>query len=241
MTVKDKKAAIWITGASSGIGKAAAKEFARVGSNVIVSARRTTELERLNNELASEKLIVNMYPCNVASYSNVDQTYKKIVNDGFSIDCLVNNAGISSFKKAEDNSINEIDDIIHTNLMGSIYCIKAVLPKMIENRGGTIINISSVVTKKVFTNSTAYAASKFGLKGYSDSLREEVRKYNIRVIDIIPGATVTSMWSCDVRKENSERMMTPEEIANVIVWSYLQRGNLVSEEIVLRPMQGDLK
>jgi len=239
--MKKTKTAIWITGASSGIGKAAAKEFARVGSNVIVSARRISELERLNNELSVEKLNVNMYPCNVASYNNVDQTHKKIINDGFSVDCLINNAGISSFKKAEDNSINEIDDIIHTNLMGAIYCIKAVLPKMIENGGGTIINISSVVTKKVFTNSTAYAASKLGLKGYTDSLREELRKYNIRVIDIIPGATVTSMWSSEIRKENSERMMTPEEIANVIVWTYLQKGNLVSEEILLRPIQGDLK
>jgi len=125
--------------------------------------------------------------------------------------------------------------------MGAIYCIKAVLPKMIENGGGTIINISSVVTKKVFTNSTAYAASKLGLKGYTDSLREELRKYNIRVIDIIPGATVTSMWSSEIRKVNSERMMTPEEIANVIVWTYLQKGNLVSEEILLRPIQGDLE
>ncbi|MBZ0200865.1 MAG: SDR family oxidoreductase [Ignavibacteriaceae bacterium] len=234
------KKSIWITGASSGIGKAAAKEFARVGSNVIVSARRTIELERLNNELAEEKLGVNIFPCNVASAANVDQTHKKIISDGFKIDCLVNNAGITAFKKAEDNSINEIDDIIHTNLMGAIYCIKAVLPVMIENGGGTIINISSVVTKKVFTHSTAYAASKLGLKGYTDSLREEVRKYNIRVIDIVPGATVTAMWSREVRKENAERMLTPEEIANVIVWAYLQKGNLVSEEILLKPMQGDL-
>jgi len=70
--MKKTKAGIWITGASSGIGKAAAKEFARVGSNVIVSARRISELERLNNELSVEKLNVNMFPCNVASYNNVD-------------------------------------------------------------------------------------------------------------------------------------------------------------------------
>ena len=79
-----------------------------------------------------------------------------------------------------------------------------------------------------------------GLLGYSKVLREEVRKYNIRVIDIIPGTTETPMWSADIRKENAERMMSSEDIARIIVWAYLQKNNIVSEEIVLRPIQGDL-
>lgn len=237
--MKKIQAGIWITGASSGIGKSTAIEFAKVGARVFASARRVSELERINNELESDKLSVEIFPCNVASQSNVDQTAKKILANS-KIDCLINNAGISSFKLAEDNSINEINDIINTNLLGSIYTIKAVLPQMIANGGGTIINILSVVTKKTFTKSSAYAASKMGLLGYTNSLREEVRKHKIKVINVIPGATETPIWSKEIRSQFSERMMSSEEIARVLVWAFLQKDNVVSEEIVLRPIEGDL-
>lgn len=230
---------IWITGASSGIGKAAAKEFARTGAKVFISSRRKSELERVNNELKDEKLSVEVFPCNIASSVNVEQTVKKILANN-QIDCLINNAGITSFKLAEENSINEIDDIIHTNLLGPIYAIKSVLPSMIKQGGGTIINVLSVVTKKVFTRSTAYSASKHGLIGYTNSLREEVRKHNIRVINVIPGATQTNMWNSEMREKFGERMMSAEDIAQIIVWLYLQKGNIVTEEIVLRPILGDL-
>ncbi len=236
---KKKSDGIWITGASSGIGKAAAKEFARVGTKVYVSARRVTELERLNRELKEEKLSVEIHPCNVASSANVDQTVKKISAES-NISCLVNNAGITSFKSAEENSVPEIKDIINTNLLGSIYAIKYVLPHMIENGGGTIINILSSAAKSTFANSSAYTASKMGLLGYTNVLREELRDKNIKVVNVIPGATETAMWSMDIRKEKSERMMSPEDIARVLVWIYLQKGNMVTEEIVLKPITGDL-
>jgi 3-oxoacyl-[acyl-carrier protein] reductase len=233
------KSGIWITGASSGIGRAAAIEFAKIGANVFVSARRTIELERLNKELEKEKLSVNIFPCNVASSANVDQTVKKILAE-YKIDCLINNAGITSFKSAVDNSTNEIDDIINTNLLGSIYTIKYVLPHMIEQGGGTIINISSTAAKKVFTQSSVYTAAKMGLLGYTNVLREEVREKNIKIINVVPGATQTPMWSKEIRDQNSENMMQPEDIAQILVWAYLQKGNMVSEEIVVRPIQGDL-
>ncbi|MGA8265329.1 MAG: SDR family oxidoreductase [Ignavibacteriaceae bacterium] len=236
---KEKRAGIWITGASSGIGRATAKEFAKVGCDVFVSARRTTELERLKKELTKEKLKIETYPCNIASSANVDQVVKKI-SAKHKINCLVNNAGVTSFKKAEDNSIPEINDIINTNLFGSIYAIKYILPHMIKDGGGTIINIISSAAKKIFTESSAYTASKTGLLGYTNVLREEVRKHNIRVINIHPGATETPMWSQDMRKENSERMMTSEEIARLIVWAFLQEGNIVAEDIDVKPIEGDL-
>jgi short-subunit dehydrogenase len=237
--MNENEGGIWITGASSGIGRAAVKEFARIGGKVFASARRNTELERLKTELKKEKLSIDLYPCNVASSANVDQTVKKITAKN-QINCLINNAGTTSFKPAEENSISEIDNIINTNLLGSIYTIKYVLPFMIERQEGTIINIISTAAKKIFTESTAYTASKMGLLGYSNVLREEVRRYNIKVINVIPGATVTPMWSAEVRNIKTGKMMSAEDIARVLVWLYLQKGNLVTEEIVLRPISGDV-
>jgi short-subunit dehydrogenase len=233
------KAGVWITGASSGIGRAAACEFARTGSKVFVSSRKVGELEMLQKELSREELGVEVFPCNVASFTNVEQTVKKIIA-GHPVDCLINNAGITSFKKAESNSIQEINDIINTNLLGAIYTIKYILPHMIERKGGTIINILSIITKKIFDSSTVYAASKAGLLAYSNFLREEVRKYNIKIINVVPGAVESSIWPESVRKDNAGKMMKPEDIAQMLVWLYLQKGNMVTEEIVLRPITGDL-
>lgn len=234
-----KKDGIWVTGASSGIGKAVALEFAKIGCNVFVSARRSQELERVKDEAGKSGENIFSFPCNVASHTNVEQTFKKISSE-FEINCLINNAGLTSFKNTSDNSINEINDIINTNLLGSIYAIKSVLPSFIKKESGTIMNILSVVVQKVFTRSSVYTASKMGLLGYSNSLREEVRKHNIRVINVIPGATETSMWSQEIRKEKGVLMMNPESIARIIVSNYLQKDNLVTEEIVLRPITGDL-
>ncbi len=232
-----EKAGIWITGASSGIGKATVNEFVSVDCNVFASARRINELNRLTEN--DDESQIGIYPCNVASRANVYQTFIKISAE-YNINCLVNNAGITSFKSVEENSIKEIDEVINTNLLGSIYTIKAVLPHFKKIGGGTIINVLSIVTEKTFTNSSVYTASKMGLLGYSRVLREEIRKYNIRVINVIPGATETPIWTREMREENSERMMNPESIARLIVSTFLQSDNLVVEEIVIRPLQGDL-
>ncbi len=239
MTKKEQNC-VWITGASSGIGKAASMEFARVGCKVIVSSRRINGLEKLNADLKKEKLKVEAIPCNVASSSNVVQVVKKITAVNH-INCLINNAGISTFKNAEENSLQEIKDVINTNLMGSIFTIKQVLPHMIKNGEGTIINVLSVVTEKIFERSSIYTASKLGLLGYTKVLREEVRKHNIRIINIHPGATETPMWPQEIRNEKSDKMMKPEDLAQFLVWLFLQKRNMVPEEITLRPIQGDIK
>jgi len=232
-----EKAGIWITGASSGIGIATVKEFVAVGCNVFASARRVNELNRLKKNENQDK--IGIYPCNVASRANVDKTFKNISGE-YNINCLINSAGITSFKSADENTVKEIEEVISTNLLGSIYTIKAVLPHFKMIGGGTIINVLSVVTKKTFTNSSAYTASKMGLLGYAKVLREEVREHNIRVINVIPGATDTPIWSREMREENSERMMSPESIARLMVSAFLQTDNLVVEDIVVRPLQGDL-
>ena len=234
----NNKPGIWITGASSGIGRAAAIEFAGSGAKVFASARRADELQKINLELNNNSGIEAL-PCNVSSFEDVEQTVNKIAAV-HKIDCLVNNAGITSFRRAENNTIQEINDVINTNLLGAIYSIKSVLPHMIAQGGGTIINIVSIVAKKIFLNSSAYAASKAGLQAYTDSLREEVRKYNIRIINVVPGATETPIWHEETRIKNAGRMMKAEDIGKLIVWLFYQKENMVTEEIVVRPITGDL-
>jgi 3-oxoacyl-[acyl-carrier protein] reductase len=229
---------IWITGASSGIGKSLAIEFANSGYHVYATARRKEKLEVLQNAIQTGA-VINSYPLDISTRENVFSFVDKTFGvEG--IDCLINNAGITSFKKVEHNLLEDIESIIHTNLLGSIYTIKAVLPFMIKRNKGTIVNILSVVTEKIFHQSGAYSASKAGLKAFSQVLREEVRKYNIRVINVYPAATDTEIWSPEVSSKYGFRMMNPDNVASMILSIYKQEGNIVTEEIVLRPIEGDL-
>ena len=154
--------------------------------------------------------------------------------------CVINNAGITSFRKAEHDTFETIEDIVNTNLLGAINLIKASLPGMIERKSGAIINIISVAADKVFTNSSIYAASKIGLQTYSKVLREELREHNIQVINVLPGATKTEIWSEEMREQFGDRMMTPEDIADVVFNAFEMSDKLVQEEIILRPKLGDL-
>ena len=236
--MNENKKAVWVTGASSGIGKAIAESFVKNGFHVIATARRIDLLSELKNSLDNSKLL-ETFQLDIKNEEEIEKFISSI-NSESEIDCLINNAGVTSFKKAVDDSLPEIEEIINTNLLGSIYTIKKVLPEMIARKSGTIINVLSVVTKKIFTSSSAYSASKAGLLAYTNVLREEVRDKNIRVINISPGATRTDIWPESAREKYSQRMMNAEAIADLILKVYLEKSNLVAEEIVIRPISGDL-
>ncbi|MCZ7601530.1 MAG: SDR family NAD(P)-dependent oxidoreductase [Ignavibacteriales bacterium] len=230
--------AVWITGASSGIGKSIALEFASQGNVVAASSRNNEALKRLKKEV-SDKSTIETYPLDVKDPNQVLETVEKITQN-YNIDCLINNAGSTTFKLAVDNSLSEIDEIIKTNLNGAIYAIKSVLPKMLEKKEGMIINIISVAAEKVLTKSSVYAASKAGLQTYTKVLREELRNSNIKIINILPGATRTPIWPNNVLEKHSERMMSPSELAKFIYHIYSIKSNLVPEEVTIRPIKGDL-
>jgi len=235
----ERRKAVWITGASSGIGKALSARFANGGFTVLGTARRIDLLGKIREELGGSAKYFEAHSVDVSDFNSVDDFYQKISPD-YEIECLINNAGTTSFKRGIDNSIGEIEDIIRVNLLGAIYSIKSVLPGMLERRSGTIINILSVVTEKIFTSSSAYSASKSGLQAYANVLREEVRDKNIRVINVYPGATATSIWPDETLQKHSGRMMKPDSIAEMIFRAYSEKSNLVAEELILRPIKGDL-
>ncbi|MEJ5350525.1 MAG: SDR family NAD(P)-dependent oxidoreductase [Melioribacteraceae bacterium] len=234
------KNAVWITGASSGIGKELVLEFARNDELVIASSRRVNLIENYKKELDGKESNVIPVKLDITNLKSIEDFYKDFSKDFF-IAALINNAGVTSFKSAQEDSFEEIKDIIEVNLLGAIYSIKKVLPQMIEMNYGTIINILSVVTQKVYWGSSAYSASKAGLLAYTNSLREEIRKNNIRIINIIPGATKTPIWDSSVLEKYSHRMMSPEDLAKLVYYVYSIKSNLVTEEIVIRPLEGDLE
>ncbi len=231
------KSVVWVTGASSGIGKFTALKFANNDHEVIVSSRNKTELD---NYLAKESKHIHVFPLDVTKPEDLDVTYKKISKE-FEIDCLINNAGVTAFKSVQESTEEELRTVIETNLMGAIRLTQKVLPSMIERRKGTIINILSVAADAVFKKSGIYSASKAGLKAFARVLREEVREYNIRVINIYPGPTRTPIWPNSALENFGERMMSPDDIADAIYTAYSNDNSAVYEEILLRPMQGDLK
>lgn len=235
-----KERVVWITGGSSGIGRACVMEFARNGYSVWATSRRIESLNELKRVLNSEGTEISIRVCDVSKSNQVQETVEDILQRNQRIDCLINAAGVSSFNRATNDSLEIIEKIIGTNLLGSIYTIKSVLSTMKQHGGGTIINILSIVNKKVFTNSSAYAASKQGLQGYTESLREELRSDKIRVVNVYPGATETDIWSENVRQKHRDKMMKPEEVAKAILWSYKEEGKLVVEDLIMRPESGDL-
>jgi len=231
---------VWITGASTGIGFDIAKSFARAGCVIVASARRKSRLVALVNELKFAGHEGYAFVCDVRSERSIISTKKKILEKCGTIDILVNNAGVTVFKSFLDTKPPEFDDILETNLRGSYLASRVVLPIMMKRRRGHIINILSVSAHTVFTESAAYSASKAGMLALFNVLREEVRKYNIKVSNIFPGAVDTAMWSAATRQRYEKRMITTKEVADIVVQVATQPKKVVMEDVIIRPIKGDL-
>lgn len=231
---------VWVTGASTGIGFDIAKTFAKAGYTVIATARRKSRLVALVKELKFAGYEAYAFVCDALSERSIISTKKKILEKCGTIDILINNAGVTTFKSFLDTKPPEFDNILETNLRGSYLATRTILPLLIKKRKGHIINILSVTTRNVFTNSSAYAASKAGMLAMFDVLRAEVRKFNIKVSNIVPGAVDTAMWSQSSRQRYSKRMMTTKEVAEIVLAVANQPKKVVLEEVLIRPIKGDL-
>ena len=232
-----KQPAVWVTGASSGIGKSIALLFAEQGVKVIATSRDHAALEKY---LAEKNQNIFAYPADVTDLNEIKKTFEKI-SGSFFIKALINNAGVTSFKPVSELTDGETEKIISTNLTGAINLTRFVLPGMIEAGEGKIINILSVASEKIFKNSAVYSASKAGLAAFAKVLREEVREHSIRVVNIYPGAVRTPIWPSEILEQHADKMMSPDDVAKVVYDVYNEKSNLVQEEIVLRPVSGDLK
>jgi 3-oxoacyl-[acyl-carrier protein] reductase len=215
-----KKTAI-ITGSSRGIGKETAIILAKKSVNVVVCSRTQSEItsavEEIN-KLTGNSAVLGIR-CDVSIPSQVNSLVKSTIDkfESNTIDILVNNAGVAFNRKLIDTSEEEWDQTINNNLKGAFLFTKAVLPYMISNRSGVILNVNSGAGKAGFSNLSAYCASKFGLVGLAESLALEVSEYqNIRVLTIFLGEVATKMWQeYDFRyyQKNKSKMLQPKDVA----------------------------
>ncbi|MGA2622499.1 MAG: SDR family oxidoreductase [Bacteroidota bacterium] len=231
---------VWVTGASRGIGREIAKQFASVGCDVCLSARSTRQLKDAAKRIIEVGGRAYPFPCDLSSSASIARTVKIIQKQIGEIDVLVNNAGITVFKSFLNTSVEEFDDILATNLRGHVACIKAVLPSMLKRKQGWIFNIISTAAIKTFKDSAAYTAAKAGMLGFARVLRQEVGESNVRVVNVLPGPTETGMWSRPDRRKFSRRMMSAKSVAEAILSVYRMPEDVVVDELILRPVRGDI-
>ncbi|MBK6505189.1 MAG: SDR family oxidoreductase [Ignavibacteria bacterium] len=235
-----KNKIIWVTGASTGIGKAIAEKFSSKGCTVVITARSKSRLDDIVKEIRLTGREAMAYVCDVSSERSVIHTAKKIQEKYGTIDVLINNAGATVFKSFLDTETKDYDNVIDTNLKGPFLCMKAVLPQMIRKKTGSIINILSVAANTTFENSSVYSASKAGMQAMASCIRKEVRKHNIKICNIYPGAVETDMWDIKARQQFRNRMMTPADIGDIAFDVYNKPERLMVEDLVVRPVKGDL-
>lgn len=231
---------VWVTGASTGIGREIANEFSKAGYIVVVTGRRKSRLVQIASEIKFAGREATAFVCNMLSERSIIGTAKRIREKYGRIDCLINNAGVTTFKTFLETKSFDFDNVINTNLRGTFLAIKYVLPQMIKNKSGHIINILSVAATSVFTNSSVYAASKAGILAMTNSLRKEVRHLNIKVTNVLPGATETPMWDNRTRQKHSNKMMTANEVAQIVLQIFTQPKKVMIEDVTIRPIKGDL-
>jgi 3-oxoacyl-[acyl-carrier protein] reductase len=207
-----------VTGAGKGIGRAVALALAAEGTNVILLARTTTDLEAVAAESEAFGVQALIVTADIADINSVNEAVAKALAQFKTIDILINNAGVGKFGKFLDLTPTEFEDIIKINLFGTYYATRAVLPRMIEAQGGDIINISSTAGLRGAAATSAYSASKFAVMGLTESLMQEVRKHNIRVTALTPSTVATDMAKdLNLTDGNPDKVMQPEDVAELII------------------------
>ena len=209
---------VLVTGAGKGIGRALSVALAKEGANLAVLARTKKDLEDLADEVSKWNIKVSLLVADVGDMQAVNDAVEKAVKELGPIDILVNNAGVAKLGKFLDVKPEDVEQMIRVNLLGIYYTTRAVLPSMIERKTGDIINISSTAGLRGSASTAAYSASKFGVFGLSESLMQEVRKHNIRVMAMAPSTVVTQLaQTSNLITGDEERVMHPEDFAELVI------------------------
>ncbi len=239
------KKLVVITGASSGIGKCIAQEFSKAGYPLLLLARRIKLMEELN--------LPNTM-CRAVDVSNLEE-FRAAVKEAEAVygpvECMINNAGIMRLGHPAYQNPSEWKDTFDINVHGVLNGMHIVLKDMVERKGGTIINMSSLAGRKTYADHTVYTGSKFAVHGISDNARWEVANSNVRVITIAPGAVETDLISyvtdekmredyVDWKKSIDNAVVDPVDVAKSTLFAFeLPQGACIRELIIAPTRQAN--
>jgi short-subunit dehydrogenase len=229
-----------ITGASRGLGLAMAEAFAKEGHNLYLTSRNEVNLY---HTLASFQKrfpdqIIKAKAFNLGLKTGAVEFGQWVLGSADHADVLINNAGIFEPGRVVDEPEGQMERMINTNFLSAYYVTRSLLPSMMERRSGHIFNMSSIAALQAYPNGGSYSVSKFALTGFSKNLREELKPYSIKVTCIYPGAVYTDSWAA--AGISPDRIMKPSDIADTVVQITKLSPQAVVEDLVIRPLAGDL-
>ncbi|MGA2365238.1 MAG: SDR family oxidoreductase [Steroidobacteraceae bacterium] len=232
-----------ITGASSGLGEAAARHLSALGATVVLGARRVDRIEALAKELTDQGGRALAMATDVTRYLEVQRLADIAIQNYGRIDVLINNAGLMPQSPLERRKIDDWNQTIDVNIKGVLYGIAAVLPYMQKQKSGHIINVSSVAGHKVRTGGAVYAATKHAVRVISEGLRQEVKPYDIRTTVISPGAVDTELTDSITEPDVAQNIKTfyaqvaipADSFARAVAFAISQPPEVDINEILYRP------
>lgn len=225
-----------VTGGSRGIGKAIAQKLVGLGAAVAVCARDSAAVERAAAELRAQTERVFAQACDVTDARQVAALVQATEEKLGPITLLVNNVGIGNpgFGAVQEKSEGDWDRVLDTNLKSVFLVSRAVMPGMIQRRGGDIVNISSLAGKNTFAGGALYCASKWGLQGLSGCMAEDLRAFGIRVSVICPGSVYTEFSGRGPK--DPAKVLTAEDVAHAVAMIALQGPQSFISEVHMRPV-----
>ena len=237
---------ILITGATAGFGKAIAFKFAEHGWNIIITGRREERLRQIEEDIKKSFEVKVLSLCfDVRNKSAVQLAINDLPHDWKKIDVLVNNAGLASgLSLIQDGNTDDWELMIDTNVKGLLYVSRAVMPMMIENKSGHIINLGSIAGKEAYLKGNIYCATKFAVDAISKSMRIDLLQHGIKVTQISPGAaetefSLTRFHGDAERAKKTYSGYTPliaEDIADIAYFAATRPPHVVLNDIVVTPL-----
>ncbi|MBU8770845.1 SDR family NAD(P)-dependent oxidoreductase [Cytobacillus oceanisediminis] len=214
-----------ITGAGSGLGKELALLFAKQGFHIILTGRTLDKLQSVEKEIHEAGGSAQSFTLDIANLQEISSLMTQI--QSHELYGLINNAGVGHFGPFDRLGKQEIQEMLQTNVLGTIYMTQAVLPYFKEKNVGFLMNIISTAGLKGKVNESVYAASKFAVRGFTESLQKELENTEIKVKAVYMGGMDTPFWDESDHIQNKSRLRSPEEVAVMIL------DNLNEESIVI--------
>jgi 3-oxoacyl-[acyl-carrier protein] reductase len=229
-------AAIVVTGATEGIGRAIAFALGRAGARLAICARTEANVRRTVAELSSDGIDAVGMGCDVSDPDAVAAFASFVTAQRGTPQVLVNNAGIGRFRPLEELSVEDWDATMAVNVRSLFLMSRAFVPAMKQAQSGAIVNIASLAGRNGFEGGTAYCASKHAVLGFSKALMFEVRKRNIRVIAICPGSVATPFMDKQSRSNvNRDRVLTADDVAHTVMATLTLPERALVSELDIRP------